>query len=75
MREALKTAILGVHSVHYSFSYACFSERQFFYIREQDKMSFTALLISLIFQKYKIGFKVELKYIKVMVKERAVGER
>jgi len=46
-------------------------ERELPYIREQDKVTFTALLISLILQQYKIGFKVELKYTKVMVKERA----
>ena len=38
-----------------------------FYIREQDKVSFTARLTSLILQQYKIGFKVELKYNRVMV--------
>ena len=41
------------------------SEREFFYIREQHKVSFTARLTSFILQQYKIGFKVELKYIKV----------
>ena len=42
------------------------------YIREQNKVSFTALLISLILQQYKMEFKVDLKYIKVVVKYRAV---
>ena len=36
--------------------------------QEQDNISFTVRLISLIFQQYKIGFKVELKNIKVTVK-------
>ena len=44
----------------------------FFYIREQDKVSFTARLTSLILQQYKIGFKVELKCIKVSVVSKAV---
>ena len=38
-----------------------------FYIREQDKMSLTTRLNSLILQQYKIGFKVELRNTKVMV--------
>ena len=38
-----------------------------FHSREQDKVSFTARLTSLILQQYKIGFKVELKYIKSAV--------
>ena len=33
----------------------------------QDNISSTFRLISLIFQQYKIGFKVELKNIKVIV--------
>ena len=49
-----------------------FRERESFYIREQDRVSFTALLISLILQQYKIGFKVELKYIKDVVVRKAV---
>ena len=39
-------------------------EPRIFHSREQDKVSFTARLTSLILQQYKIGFKVELKYIK-----------
>ena len=35
--------------------------------QEQENMSFTVRLTSLIFQQYKIGFKVELKNIKVTV--------
>ena len=35
-------------------------------------MSFTSRLISLILQQYKIGFKVELKYIKVIVVARGM---
>ena len=38
-----------------------------FHSRAQDKVSFTARLTSLILQQYKIGFKVELKYIKSAV--------
>ena len=49
-----------------------FSERETFYIREQDKISFTTLLVSLIFQQYKIGFKIELKNTKNMVLCKAV---
>ena len=48
------------------------NERESFYIQEQDKVSFTALLISVILQQYKIGFKVELKYIKDVVVRKAV---
>ena len=36
-------------------------------IRDRDKVSFTARLTSLILQQCKIGFKVELKYIKSVV--------
>ena len=36
-------------------------------IFKQNKMSFTARLTSLILQQYKIGFKVELKKINVIV--------
>ena len=42
-------------------------EPQILHSREQDKVSFTARLTSLILQQYKIGFKVELKYIKSAV--------
>ena len=38
-----------------------------FHSREQDKVSLTARLTSFILQQYKIGFKVELKYIKSIV--------
>ena len=38
-----------------------------FYIRKQDKLSFTTRLTSLILQQYKIGFKVELRNTKVIV--------
>ena len=38
-----------------------------FYIREQDKVSFTTRLTSLILQQHKIGFKVELRNTKVFV--------
>ena len=38
-----------------------------FHYRAQDRVSFTARLTSLILQQYKIGFKVELKYIKSAV--------
>ena len=38
-----------------------------FHSREQGKMPFTTRLTSLILQQYKIGFKVELKNIKVIV--------
>ena len=48
------------------------NERESFYIQEQGKVSFTALLISVILQQYKIGFKVELKYIKDVVVRKAV---
>ena len=43
------------------------AKEQFFYIREQDKVSFTTRLTSLILQQYKIGFKVELRNNKVIV--------
>ena len=47
-------------------------EPRIFHSREQDKVSFTARLTSLILQQYKIGFKVELKYIKSAVVVNAV---
>ena len=37
-----------------------------FYVREQDNMSFTTRLTSLILQQYKIGFKVELETLKLL---------
>ena len=43
------------------------SKEGIFHSQEQGKMSFTTRLTSLIIQQYKIGFKVELKYIKVIV--------
>ena len=43
------------------------SEKEIFHSREQGKRFFTARLTSMILQQNKIGFKVELKYIKVIV--------
>ena len=42
-------------------------EPEIFHSREQDKVSFTARLTSLILRQFKIGFKVALKYIKSVV--------
>ena len=43
------------------------SEKEIFHSREEGKSFFTARLTSMILQKNKIGFKVELKYVKVIV--------
>ena len=43
------------------------SKLNLYRVQEQENMSFTVRLSPLIFQQYKIGFKVELQNIKVSV--------
>ena len=43
------------------------SKKEIFHSRKQGNRFFTARLTSKILQQYKIGFKVELKYVKVKV--------
>ena len=58
-----KTPLLKINCTNYYLN----SKKGIFHSREQGKRSFTARLTSMILQQYKIGFKVELKYIKVNV--------